>query len=282
MPMTEVRLFEAGDNLQAPQGANFRISDLPDDLEVIPVNLVAADGGPSKGLFYRKRGASLRVGVHLMHPRTDQSQNYNVIPLAQAGFGVLARASRWPNNDATTVHEVLTLDVASGVQFLRDQGCARVVLLGNSGGGTLATFYQSQARTAPPGGLTDTPAGDPFDLNRFDLPAADAVVIVGGHVGEGLLLGRMIDPAVVDEDDPLATDPELDLYDPRNGFRMPPDSSHFSDEFLERYQLAQIDRVRRIDAKALSLVAVQRQAAEMIPRSTGAAATRLERASHMG
>jgi hypothetical protein len=278
--MTGPELLEAGDNLQAPQGANFRMADLPADVEVVPVDLVAADGAPSKGLFYKRRGAAPRVGVHLMHPRTDQSQNYCVIPLAQAGFGVLARAGRWPNNDAATVHELLTLDVAAGIRFLHRQGCNRVALLGNSGGATLATFYQWQARTDPPGRLTSTPAGDALDLNGFELPAADAIVAIASHVGEGLLLGRMIDPAVVDEDDPLATDPQLDLYEPGNGFRKPPESSQFSDEFLERYRVAQLDRVRRLDAKAMSFITRQRQAAELAVHS--AAPAHLERAARMG
>src|SRR5271155_2231308 len=202
-PMAEKTGFAAG--LQNPVRGNVGLAEVPDDIEVTPVNLVAEDGASSKGLYYRFRGSRPTVGVHLMHPRTDQTQAYNILPLVKAGFGVLGRNGRWPNNDVATLHEPLVLDVAAGVRFLLDQECEQVVLLGNSGGGTMATFYQWQARAQKGERLTHTPAGHPFDLNEFDLPAAGAVVIFGGHIGEGLLLSQLIDPAAVDQNDPLAS-----------------------------------------------------------------------------
>ena len=50
------------------------------------------------------------------------------------------------NNDATAIHEQLILDVNAGVKFLRDQGCEKVVLFGNSGGGSLSALFQAQAQ----------------------------------------------------------------------------------------------------------------------------------------
>jgi hypothetical protein len=279
--LTTQKRPESG-SLQNPQSANFRLSEVPDEIEVIPVNLTAEDGAPSKGLLYRLKGRRPKVGVHLMHPRTDQSQNYNILPLALAGYAVLGRASRWPNNDAATIHELLVLDVAAGIKMLRDQGCDSVILLGNSGGGSLATFYQAQSTTRPPGRLTQTPAGDPVDLNKFDLPPSQAIVIVGGHIGQGLLLGKMIDASVVDEGDPLSVDPELDMYDPRNGFRNPPESSKYSDEFLARYRTAQLERIRRLDAKARGLIRAQHEASELVAKVNGEGALHLQRAAKAG
>jgi len=73
----------------------------------------------------------------------------------------------------------------------------RVVFLGNSGGGALYTFYQSQAATAPPGRLTDTAAGDPYDLNGFELHEGDGIVQLATHLGQGKLMLSIIDPSVV-------------------------------------------------------------------------------------
>src|SRR6202044_294943 len=88
----------------------------------------------SRGHLYVPVAKRTRIGVHIMHPRTDQSFNYNVPPLVEAGCMVLARAGRWVNNDTDTVHETLLFDVAAGVRLLRERGCDTVVLLGNSGG----------------------------------------------------------------------------------------------------------------------------------------------------
>jgi len=49
------------------------------------------------------------------------------------------------------------------------------------------------------------------------------------------VLTAWMDGAVVDENDPIATDPDLDLFDERNG---PP----YSPKFLARYRSAQVAR----------------------------------------
>ncbi len=246
---------------QNPSSGWFNLSQVPDTVELVPMELFAEDRAPSRGLLFRPKGRKSKVGVHLMHPRTDQSNNYNILPLASAGYTVLGRAGRWPNNDCDTVHEPLLLDMAAGIRTLRDAGCEKIVLLGNSGGSSLAAFYQAQASAAPGKRLTHTPAGDAFDLNAYDLPLADGVVIVGPHVGQGGIMRKLIDPSVVDENDPLAVDPALDMYDAENGFVAPPASSRYAADFLERYSAAQGARIRRIDAKAQFLIERQREAA---------------------
>src|SRR5690606_11137286 len=94
-------------------GANVAVASIGPDVEREPVDLVAEDGGVSRGVLYTPRGTRPTVGVHLMHPRTDQSRNYNVPPLVAAGYAVLARAGRWVNNDIDPEHERLLPDVAA-------------------------------------------------------------------------------------------------------------------------------------------------------------------------
>ncbi len=136
----------------------------------------------------------------------------------------------------------------------------RIVLCGNSGGASLFTFYLHQALAPTGERLTDTAAGDPFDLNQFELPGADAMVYLAGHPGEGHFLLHAIDPSVVDEGDPVSCDPALDLYDPANGFVEPPDQPRYEPAFLDLYRAAQRDRVERIDAVARAAVARRRDA----------------------
>lgn len=75
------------------------------------------------------------------------------------------------------------------------------------------------------------------------MPVPDAAIFVAPHVGQGELLARMIDPSVTDEADPLSVDPSLDPYATANGFTTPPNSSHYTAEFVASYRTAQRQRV---------------------------------------
>lgn len=258
-------------SIQNPSAGWLRLADVPQHIEVVPVQLDAEDGASSRGYLYRRRGLRPRTGVHLMHPRTDQSVNYNIVPLAEAGFAVLGRAGRWPNNDSSTTHEHLLLDLAAGIRYLKREGCESVALLGNSGGSALASYYQAQAELPAGRRHSYTPAGDPFDLNAFTLPPADGLALIAPHVGQGLILGKLIDGAVIDESNPLLTDATLDIYDAANGFVTPPDSSSYDPEFLVRYRAAQLARVARLDEIARGHVQRQRDAARELERKGTAA-----------
>jgi len=226
---------------------------LPEGTRVEPVPLLAEDGGESHGTLYTRGGE--RCVALMMHPRGDMQRHYAIPHLLRGGIAAWGQAGRYINNDVNLIHERLLLDVAAAVRRLKERGFRKIVLLGNSGGGALYTFYQSQAATAPPGRLRDTAAGDPCDLNGFDLPAADGIVQLATHLGQGKLMLSIIDPSVVDESDPLARDPALDLYDPRNGFERLPQASKYGPEFLARYAAAQHARVARIDAACREHVA---------------------------
>ena len=76
-----------------------------------------------------------------------------------------------------------------------------IVLLGNSGGGSLMAAYQAQAvdpNVTPLAGMR--PAAGLTDL----LPA-DGYVASAAHPGRPDVLTKWMDAAVVDENDPVAT-----------------------------------------------------------------------------
>lgn len=231
--------------------------DPPDGTTCTPLILETEDRAVAQGWLYARGGE--RTVVVLMHPRANFSHHYVTPGLLEAGLAVLNVNSRWLNNDATLIHEQVLLDVAAALREAHRR-YDRVVLVGNSGGASLFTFYLHQALAPAGARLTDTAAGDPFDLNRFDLPGADAMVYLAGHPGEGHFLLHAIDPSVVDEADPVSCDPAFDLYDPANGFVEPPDEPRYSTEFLVTYRAAQRARVERIDATALAAVEHRRSA----------------------
>lgn len=266
--------------------ARFLLSDVPDGTAIEPVNIIAEDGVASTGLLYVPRGPRPSTAVHLMHPRTDQSQHYTIPALLRAGYAVLGRAGRWVNNDVVTQHEHLLLDIGAAMRYLREErGFDAVVMLGNSGGGSLSAFYQSQALKTPAGRITATPAGDPIGLAEAHLPPADAMVFLAAHPGQGRFLARCLDPSVIDESDLLAADARLDMYDPANGFASPPDASTYSAEFTALYRAGQQARLARIDALARSRIDARRHARAVIDdpafaRLHGSARERWLRAAH--
>ena len=236
------------------EGAPFNFRAEPVSADVKPLLLTTVDRRQIQGLFWTPAGVPRpRIAVIAMHPRVDFSRHYSFPRLLEAGIGCLGANTRNPNNDTDTVHEQIILDVGACVDFLRDHGVERVVLLGNSGGGSLNALYQAQARLEPSQRLKTTPAGAPTRLESYALSPADAMIYVSAHKGEGRVINECIDPAVTDEHDPLVNDPALDMYSPANGFRPAPEWSRFEPEFVERYRSAQLERVERIDRLARSL-----------------------------
>lgn len=195
------------------------------------------------GVLVSPPGAT-HAGI-VMHPASNFMNHYLLDPLADRGMALLALNSRYYGGDSTLIMERVIQDLGAGVKFLREQGYRSVSLLGNSGGAALVAFYQSQAEKLT---IVDTPAGDPVDLTPEDLPPADGIALLAGHPGRAQLLTNCMDAAVVDERDPLRSDPELDIYDKRHG---PP----FSAEFVARVRARQRQRSDAITAWAKARLA---------------------------
>ncbi|HEY4941378.1 MAG TPA: hypothetical protein VII56_08110 [Rhizomicrobium sp.] len=253
-------------------GTPFNMRRPPSDYAVESLLLKAPDGREHRGLLWTSRkNPKPKTGAVVMHPRGDFQHHYVIPRLIESGIAVLAATTRNPNNDTTTVHEEIVLDVASAVTHLKNVlGVAHVVMIGNSGGGALNGFYQSQAVAGKGHRLATTPGGRPTRLNQVEMIPADAMIYIAAHKGEGLIMNEIIDPAVVDESNPHLSDASLDMYDEANGFRYPraldgldAQWSEYDDGFVKRFRAAQLARVARLDAIARALIAENERAEQL-------------------
>lgn len=189
---------------------------------------------------FRER-TSARSVIIFSHPIGGGAFLPLVSALAHAGHHVIYCNTRYRGNDTALIMEKCLADLGACIAHARSRlGYQKVVLGGWSGGGSLSLFYQDQAEKTT---ITETPAGDPYDLTQKELPPADGIMLLAAHVSRAITLTEWMDPSITDETRPFDRDPALNIYDP-----LCPDQPPYSPAFVARFRAAQLDRNRRITA----------------------------------
>ena len=191
---------------------------------------------PCQGLYWSPRGKKPRVAAIATHYNVDFSEHYCGPLFAARGLGFLGWNTRYRGAEDQFILEHALVDIAAGVKWLRETADVEtIVLLGNSGGGSLMAAYQAEAAVPT---LADT-AGGSLGEALAALPRGQLYISLNAHPGRPEVLTNWMDASVVDESDPTRTDPSLDPFNPENG---PP----YSQEFTTKYRAAQRARNQRI------------------------------------
>ena len=188
-------------------------------------------GRPCQGVWHRPGSAPPTVALIAAHYDIDFSEHYLADLMADRGYGFLGWNTRFRGRGTYFTLKSALVDIAVGVQWLREvAGVRTVALLGNSGGASLMAAYQA--------GSLD-PRGEP------PLPSGDLFLSLNAHPGRPDVLTSWLDPSVADESDPLSVDSSIDMFEPANG---PP----YAPDFVTRYRAAQRARNDRITAWVIS------------------------------
>jgi pimeloyl-ACP methyl ester carboxylesterase len=197
---------------------------------------IQAGGHPCQGIYWTPKGQQPKTALIATHYNVDFSEHYSAPYFAARGFGFLGWNTRYRGAEDQFIFEHALIDISVGVRWLREEaGVERVVILGNSGGGSLMGAYQAEA-VAPT--LAADAKGAAAEALAA-LPPADLYVSLNAHKGRPEVLTAWMDAAVVDELDPTKSDPALDAFSPENG---PP----YSATFIAGYRAAQRARNQRI------------------------------------
>ncbi len=207
------------------------------------------------GLLYEplKPGPKAAIAIMAMHNNGDyltQSPANPCINLVKRGYRALcanssaSKSGFMSDND----QDKLLLNVKLGVAYLRAYpGVRKVVIFGHSGGGGMMASYQNIAEN----GLKACQGPEKL-IKCADalagLPAADGIMMIDATLGTPGTTLFSLDPAVVDDDSGQPLIPELDIYNPKNGFD--PKGATYSDEFIKRFHARQGERMNRLIAKA--------------------------------
>ena len=189
-------------------------------------------------------GEKSQIAVLVIHSDEDFLAHSAGSGLAKRGYRVLC--ANTSNRNDPLDEKLLDVDVA--IKYLRQSlGARKVITLGHSGGATLMSAYQNAAENGVQVFQGPEKLIKCSDLGEL-LPA-DGVMLLDSNYGNGVMTLLSLDPAVTTEDSGKNLNPDLDLFDPANGYD--PKGSTYSAEFIRRYQKAQGERNNRLINTAL-------------------------------
>ncbi len=193
------------------------------------------------------------IAVVHAHTWSNLLAAFPAVGLAEKRYAVLSLDVRGANKaegQPDEIFEMFLLDVAAGVQEMKDRGYEKIILLGGSSGGPLMACYQNVAENgnaafAGERKVYKFPGFFEQDGRPMRLPKADGLIFRNPLNGTSDSFLNRLDPSILDE----ATgkkDPALDMFNPLKGFNPKTGLASYSKEFIRQYWSAQAARMNRL------------------------------------
>src|SRR5215467_1981397 len=112
---------------------------------------ILAGGYPCQGIYATPTGPNgartrPKTAFIATHYNVDFGEHYIAPYLATRGFGFLGWNTRFRGAEDLFLLEHALIDIGVGMRWLREEaGVEQIVILGNSGGGSLMGAYQAEA-----------------------------------------------------------------------------------------------------------------------------------------
>ena len=209
-----------------------------------------AQGAPAVLYEPINPGAKAQVAVFVMHSAGDYLTHSACTELSKRGYRVLCANNSNDKNGLFNdgVLDRVLLEVKPGILYLRKYpGVKKIVLWGHSGGATVMAAYENIAENGIKICQDDAKVYKcPNSLAA--LPPADGVIMGDANWGLPIITLLGMNPAVTNENS-MMIDSDLDMFNPKNGFD--PNGSHYSEDFIRRFQAGQVKRYNALVKLAL-------------------------------
>ena len=121
---------------------------------------IQAGGYPCQGIYWTEAGKRPKVAIIATHYNVDFSEHYIAPYFARQSFGFLGWNTRYRGVEDQFLLEHAVLDIGVGMKWLKEEaGVEQIVILGNSGGGSLMGAYQAEAIAPTLTGIAEPLAG---------------------------------------------------------------------------------------------------------------------------
>lgn len=188
-----------------------------------------------------------RIALLIAHPEHVNTFDYFIgWELPKYGYRVMMINYYGPER---SYYEFIT-PIADAIKALRAlPGVEKVVLAGHSTGGPELTSYEDVAENGPKACQGAERIYKCDGKNLDSLPKADGMLLLDPLTGA---LDKTVGlNAAVDPHHPLIQNPDLDMYNPKNGFNPATRSATYSPEFLNKFFSAQGARSNQLVDEAV-------------------------------